>query len=1172
MRFSRLTIPAYGPFTDFDLAFPKQETDLHILYGPNEAGKSSLLRAIEVLLFGIPGQTTDNFLHSYNRMRLVAVIEGTDGKHQYFDRRKGTKNTLLNEAGLALPETELTRWLGPVDQSFFTSMFGLNGEKLRKGAQDLLLGHGGIGETLFSASLGGTPVDKVIQALETEAQKLFAGNAQKEIRRSAKVRAEHLDKRKEVQVRPDDWKEAEEAAAKAGEELGRLETSHKIKSNRQAWLRRCMGALPLVGKLRDQQSQLEALPSLPDLPETFADALRAADSKQANLKQSIDQLDLEIAGLQERSAGCSPHAAVLERSLVIHELHTNLGAYRGNKQRASAKETEAATLKKEVVKQCLNLGITTPVERLEELRITQLQAEKARSKERALRSARLALATDRTRRDELKKQIQQRVEQMISVDTDKLTELKKLCGEAATIAERAAGLPAQCQRVSGLEQKLRSLKADLPGAPADDQRTCDLPIPVRATIEQFRFRFEESRQHLQNVDQAVKKLHKDIRDAETEIEGLTRLKEIPDLDQLAAARAHRDRGWHLVLQDWKGGGTTENLVDGTPLETAYPEAVEQADRLADRLRIEANAVAQLAEKRAKVRSLNQELVDKQSDREALQAAADTITKQWEAEWSASGLPPRSASEMMAWRETWADFRHTWEENKAARQSLDHDSKAVESVTSAMAAVLGLASPSFAEAHRAADTLLQELEQAKTDRAAAETLTKNDQSELQSLEEGLPEKEAEWKAAETEWATMAAALTLPGGLEPDVALEFLNSRRQLLSEHDQHLSLAAEAEILFAEVRAYETHVASAAREVGLASAETEHLERQLWIELERSTKAQSKLDELAEEIETKRGERDIAHTQWVLARASFKELCDKAALADESEVEGFLAAFDTYRHHSGRISELRENLAGLAGGESLDRFIAEVSAENPDSIETELGDLAHSLQSLSSRIHDAREAKFTADQRQADLERAGDEAARCEQLSRLEESRMLEDGRRYIHLSLALTLLRSQIDTFRERNQGPFLNKASQWFSRLTGGSFGRLAASYADGQKPTLVGLRPGASSMAEVSRTGMSEGTQDQLYLALRLAGWEQHLQEHPPMPLILDDILVHFDDERATHALRALQEMSRKCQVLLFTHHQHVVELARQALTPDGFTAHCIQASASSSASVSPTLSPA
>ena len=82
-----------------------------------------------------------------------------------------------------------------------------------------------------------------------------------------------------------------------------------------------------------------------------------------------------------------------------------------------------------------------------------------------------------------------------------------------------------------------------------------------------------------------------------------------------------------------------------------------------------------------------------------------------------------------------------------------------------------------------------------------------------------------------------------------------------------------------------------------------------------------------------------------------------------------------------------------------------------------------------------------------------------------------------------------------------------------------------------------------------GMSNGgSHDQLYLALRLASLESWLHVHEPIPFVVDDILLNFDDQRALAALRALAELSQHTQVLFFTHHRHLVELA-EANLPSG-----------------------
>ena len=85
------------------------------------------------------------------------------------------------------------------------------------------------------------------------------------------------------------------------------------------------------------------------------------------------------------------------------------------------------------------------------------------------------------------------------------------------------------------------------------------------------------------------------------------------------------------------------------------------------------------------------------------------------------------------------------------------------------------------------------------------------------------------------------------------------------------------------------------------------------------------------------------------------------------------------------------------------------------------------------------------------------------------------------------------------------------------------------------------------------MSEGTADQLYLALRLAALEVRRASHPQMPLVLDDALITSDDERAANILRALARFAAGGQVMIFTHHRHLLDVARAALGEQAFVAH-------------------
>ena len=96
------------------------------------------------------------------------------------------------------------------------------------------------------------------------------------------------------------------------------------------------------------------------------------------------------------------------------------------------------------------------------------------------------------------------------------------------------------------------------------------------------------------------------------------------------------------------------------------------------------------------------------------------------------------------------------------------------------------------------------------------------------------------------------------------------------------------------------------------------------------------------------------------------------------------------------------------------------------------------------------------------------------------------------------------------------------------------------------IVGVRPGGRKTLGVE--GMSSGSRDQLYLAMRIAYLEHWLSDHEPIPFIVDDVLLNFDDNRAIAALKVLGELSRQTQVIFFTHHAHILELARSCLAAD------------------------
>jgi uncharacterized protein YhaN len=118
---------------------------------------------------------------------------------------------------------------------------------------------------------------------------------------------------------------------------------------------------------------------------------------------------------------------------------------------------------------------------------------------------------------------------------------------------------------------------------------------------------------------------------------------------------------------------------------------------------------------------------------------------------------------------------------------------------------------------------------------------------------------------------------------------------------------------------------------------------------------------------------------------------------------------------------------------------------------------------------------------------------------------------------------------------------ASRYFLQMTDGQFVRLVSDDSEA-KPVLLAQRANGS---QVRVEGLSEGTRDQLYLALRLAALEIRREAGYDLPVVLDDVLMTSDDARAALALGAISEFSKGQQVIVFTHHAHLLKVAERAV---------------------------
>lgn len=173
------------------------------------------------------------------------------------------------------------------------------------------------------------------------------------------------------------------------------------------------------------------------------------------------------------------------------------------------------------------------------------------------------------------------------------------------------------------------------------------------------------------------------------------------------------------------------------------------------------------------------------------------------------------------------------------------------------------------------------------------------------------------------------------------------------------------------------------------------------------------------------------------------------------------------------------------------------------------------------------------------LEQAADDT-RLDQLkleAELLVTRLGEAKRQLVHLLLARRMLERSMAAWEVDTQPRVYEEAGRLLALITDGrwvkvsvsSTGSIVATNADGE---------------EVMPRHLSLGTCQQLYLALRIALLLTAQDVGRCMPVIADDILVHFDEKRREGAARALAELARVRQVIVFTCHRETVSALREA----------------------------
>lgn len=519
---------------------------------------------------------------------------------------------------------------------------------------------------------------------------------------------------------------------------------------------------------------------------------------------------------------------------------------------------------------------------------------------------------------------------------------------------------------------------------------------------------------------------------------------------------------------------------------------------------------------------------------------------WDELWEETGISPGSPKEMRAWIHDQMVIVDKFSGLRGRIIKADKLNKSIQMHRDKLNQCLDSISESPAEDGETLTDLIRRIQKIieeqgnlRNERKQLIRDKKRQEEELNVVKSQVEQIEEELSQWQKRWADAIQPLGLEVDSRPAQANAVMEDLQRLFNKlkeakgfHERIKGIESDAEDFTSRVFNLAEHVAQDLKELPLEQAATE-----LNARLTSSKTARSELQTLEKQHHREVKKSGDAQLSISRIKSELDDMCEEAGCSRYEELPKVEEHSLKRRQIEVKLEDLDEQLLRLSAGATVEDFVQDAGEVDPDWIEPQVIDLSEEINVLEeekSRLNQ------TIGEQRIELNMM-DGSARAVELAEDAQTilaKLETDVERYAHLRLASTVLAQAIERYREKHQGPILKRTNELFAHLTLNSFEGVKADFDDHDNPVLVGVRMGDE---EVRVEGMSDGTTDQLYLALRLASLETYLKNNEPMPFIVDDILIRFDDKRATAALQVLAELSTKTQVIFFTHHQHLVELA-------------------------------
>ncbi|MEI8187114.1 MAG: AAA family ATPase [Chlorobiaceae bacterium] len=1160
MNIKSLTLKAFGPFSGQVLDFSCGIPGLHIVYGANEAGKSSAMRALQALLFGFPLRTSDNFLHQNSQLLVGGCLQGSDGKELTFFRRKRNVKDLLDCNDNPVDPSLLRPFLHGVEKNLFTALYGIDHETLVAGGQGILDQQGEVGKSLFAAGAGLASLKPLMDELEAEGDSLFRPQG------SSKAINEALAHHKELQTQfkqailsGRQWEEQEKAVGKALRKKEELQSSKQKLETEKRRLERLMQALPDLWERKNLQGQLEGLTGVRLFPPEFSDRRIILEQKEREARLHYDQLEARRHVLREKMKGLSVNRALLDEAEAIEELHQRLGEYLKAGSDRPLRDGQRIASRSEAAKLLRQIKPELSLDEVESLRPGLLKRRSVH--ELASRYAAL-LQAGRGARSQVEDA--ERALEKAGSDLQALLPVRDtgMLFSLLSAAERAGDVDREIESIGQDRQRAESECTAMLNRLGLWSGTLELAghlaLPLPETVNRFDEEFRLLTDKKRRFEKEKADLEKERKEVAEQLQQLESGAHVPVEEELTKNRRVRDQGWMLLRRQWILG---ENIGDEShsynpslPLHEAYERMVSVSDQIADRLYREADRVQLYSSLKSRLETIEKRIRDAGESEVLAVAAFNELSHRWNEQWAPFAFTPLSPPEMRAWLGAFESLRlqvrelekHVRDESiKAARRQ--ELKKGLLVSIEAFGKVGEFPGEELTGIVLHGRKLLNSLEAVQKQRELTESKIRDLKRTLDNARDTLTKAEREVGEWRREWHDAVTPLGLNSRTLPAEAIDFIDTLQGCFEKLKDADEFRKRIEGIERDTRCFERDVAALVEKIApdLSASDARSAVHELKGRLGRASQERAVFLGDSEELGILENALLIRDKELQSCReemASMRQLacCDTREELIEAEERS-----NHFKKLTNDILEVDRRLSRIAEGTALADLEVQAESVNPDELPGQIERLNNDIKVvLDPEIQEWSECigreknelkRMDGSEKAADLA----EAIQC----CLTKIRRLTG--RYIRVKVAAKILRDETERYRTENQDPVLKIAGRYFFELTMGAFTGLRSDVDDHGQLVLEAVRSNGNCLQVEA---MSSGTRDQLYLALRLATLEWRIETSEPMPFIVDDILINFDDQRSRATIRALSGLAEKTQVILFTHHQKIVETAKE-LQNDG-----------------------